>query len=390
MAILADGIAATVYTLSLPYAGFEFAGAATIGAVDPGSSAEAAGLQGEDEVLSIDGRPFDLGTAYLRPGQASLRLTVQRDGQTIPLEIALRRATPREAIYTTSHLLIGLAFWIIAMAVLLLKPRDRVAHFFVLIALLSALAVVIWVFSALGLLWATLLMPATVSMLGPLFVHFHSVFPERSDLRLRKALLGGLYGIGLILLSLATVSRLMALSTQDGIRLPSFTPCIEAFFGLCVLLGLGLLVRTYQMTRSETSRRQVALNLPVSLAGQRLPPIDGKDLNRVLPGDPRGTMTYIIADYVQRELLPLCDAVVDLHSGGYSLRFVPYISMHYLEDPLLTDRTFTALQAFGAPVALIISEISGEGLLDYEVERMGKVFLCAELGGGGECSRPRP
>ncbi|HSJ52290.1 MAG TPA: succinylglutamate desuccinylase/aspartoacylase family protein [Anaerolineae bacterium] len=129
-----------------------------------------------------------------------------------------------------------------------------------------------------------------------------------------------------------------------------------------------------------------SLNLPASLAGRRLSPVDGKDLNRVFPGSPCGTMSQIIADYVQRALLPLCDAVVDLHSGGYSLRFVPYISMHYLDDRALTERTFAALKAFNAPVGLIIKETSGQGLLDYEVEDMGKVFLCAELGGGGMLS----
>lgn len=129
-----------------------------------------------------------------------------------------------------------------------------------------------------------------------------------------------------------------------------------------------------------------SLNLPASLAGRRLSPVDGKDLNRVFPGSPAGTMSQIIADYVQRALLPLCDAVVDLHSGGYSLRFVPYMSMHYLDDEALTERTLAALKAFNAPVGLIIKETSGRGLLDYEVEAMGKIFLCAELGGGGMLS----
>jgi predicted deacylase len=30
-----------------------------------------------------------------------------------------------------------------------------------------------------------------------------------------------------------------------------------------------------------------------------------------------------------------------------------------------------------------MEEFSGEGLLDYAVERLGKVFLCAEIGGAG-------
>lgn len=126
-----------------------------------------------------------------------------------------------------------------------------------------------------------------------------------------------------------------------------------------------------------------ALNLPAVQAGQRLSPIDGKDLNRVFPGDPRGTVSEIIAHYVTESLLPACDAVIDIHSGGYSLRMFPYISMHYLEDGEQRQQTFAALQAFQAPVGLIMEEIGGEGLLDYEVERRGKVFLCAELGGGG-------
>lgn len=129
-----------------------------------------------------------------------------------------------------------------------------------------------------------------------------------------------------------------------------------------------------------------ALNLPAVLAGKRLSPIDGKDMNRVFPGAWNGTITQVIAHYVHEVLLPISDAVIDLHSGGYSLSLIPYMSMHYLNDPTLTEQTFAAMQAFEAPVSLVIKEISGEGLLDYAVERMGKIFLCAELGSAGMLS----
>ncbi len=129
-----------------------------------------------------------------------------------------------------------------------------------------------------------------------------------------------------------------------------------------------------------------ALNLPAVIAGQRMSPIDGKDMNRVFPGAFNGTTTQIIAHYVHEVLLPLCDIVIDLHAGGYSLQLVPYMSMHYLEDELQNQQTFAAMQAFQAPVSLLINEISGEGLLDYAVERMGKIFLCAELGSAGTLS----
>lgn len=129
-----------------------------------------------------------------------------------------------------------------------------------------------------------------------------------------------------------------------------------------------------------------ALNLPAVEAGQRLSPVDHKDMNRVFPGDPRGTMSQVIAHYVTQHLVSRADVVVDLHSGGYSLDMLPYISMHYLTDPDQTAQTIAALTAFQAPVGLIIHEISGTGLLDYVVEDMGKVFLCAELGGAGRLS----
>lgn len=126
-----------------------------------------------------------------------------------------------------------------------------------------------------------------------------------------------------------------------------------------------------------------ALNLPAVMAGTRKSPIDGRDMNRSFPGRPNGTLSQIIAHYVHEAILPLCDAVLDLHSGGYSLDLAPYISMHFLPDVAQTAATRAALDAFQAPYALIMKEFTGEGLLDYAVEGMGKVFLCAEIGGNG-------
>jgi N-alpha-acetyl-L-2,4-diaminobutyrate deacetylase len=125
-----------------------------------------------------------------------------------------------------------------------------------------------------------------------------------------------------------------------------------------------------------------ALNLPAVVSGERLSPIDNKDMNRVFPGRWNGSITEVIAHYVYEDILPLCDAVLDLHTGGYSLNLAPYISMHYLDNQLLTDQTLAALKDFQAPFGIVMREFGGEGLLDYAVEGMGKIFLCAELGGG--------
>lgn len=126
-----------------------------------------------------------------------------------------------------------------------------------------------------------------------------------------------------------------------------------------------------------------SLNLPAVQAGTRMSPIDGRDMNRSFPGQYNGTVSQMIAHYVHEAILPLCDAVIDLHSGGYSLDLYAYNSMHYLPDEDQRERTMAALKAFNAPVSLVMQEFTGEGLLDYAVEEMGKVFLCAEIGGRG-------
>lgn len=132
-----------------------------------------------------------------------------------------------------------------------------------------------------------------------------------------------------------------------------------------------------------------ALNLPAVQAGERVSPIDGMDINRAFPGKHNGTITQVIAHYVHKAILPRCDAVIDLHSGGYSLDLIPYNSMHYLPDEGLRQRTMDALLAFNAPVSLVIREFTGSGLLDYAVEGLGKIFLCAEIGGRGALSPDR-
>jgi len=263
LVIFFGGLATSLYYSFLPYAGFEFVGAARIGAVAPGSPAEAAGLRVGDEVLVMDGAPFGLGRTYLRPGQETLEFTVLREGQLVTLDIALTTPSLRERFYTSSHYLVALAFWIIAMAVLALRPRDLVAQLFVLITLLTTLTLVVWLIADLGLAWANMLMAAIVVLLGPLFVHFHTLFPEHSEFKGKRALLACLYAIALILLLVSIVSDLAYYLRLDsgGTWLSSrpLTPVIEAFFSLCVLVGLIMLVRARFVATSETSRRRAAV-----------------------------------------------------------------------------------------------------------------------------------
>lgn len=129
-----------------------------------------------------------------------------------------------------------------------------------------------------------------------------------------------------------------------------------------------------------------ALNYPAFRAGTRTSPIDRGNLNRSFPGRPDGTVTEKIADYVTRHLIPLADVVLDFHSGGKTLDFLPYAAAHELPDKHQEARCFDAVAAFAAPYSMRMLEIDAVGMLDTTVEEMGKVFVTTELGGAGTAS----
>jgi N-alpha-acetyl-L-2,4-diaminobutyrate deacetylase len=126
-----------------------------------------------------------------------------------------------------------------------------------------------------------------------------------------------------------------------------------------------------------------ALNFPAFRAATRTSPIDRGNLNRSFPGSPTGSVTEKIADYVTRELLPRADIVLDFHSGGRTLDFLPFAASHVLPDKAQEARALAAVAAFAAPFSMQMLEIDSTGLYDTTAESLGKTFVTTELGGGG-------
>lgn len=131
------------------------------------------------------------------------------------------------------------------------------------------------------------------------------------------------------------------------------------------------------------------MNMPAAQAGRRTSPMDGGNLNRSFPGDPDGNVTEQIADYFTRTLVPMVDAVLDLHSGGRTLDIIPFAASHALENKEQQRQALAGAKAFGAPVAMLMFELDAERLFDTAVERQGKIFVATELGGGGTTTPER-
>jgi predicted deacylase len=127
-----------------------------------------------------------------------------------------------------------------------------------------------------------------------------------------------------------------------------------------------------------------SLNFPAARAATRLSPLDGMNLNRAFPGNPEGSVTSQIAHYLTTVLFPMSDVVIDIHSGGRSMEFLPCAHMHLVPDLEQRRRMLAAMLAWNTDFAFLYADIAGSGLLPVEAENQGKTVVTTELG-GGEC-----
>lgn len=124
-----------------------------------------------------------------------------------------------------------------------------------------------------------------------------------------------------------------------------------------------------------------SLNLPAARAATRLSPLDGMNMNRAFPGQPDGAVTSQIAHYLTSVLFPLSDVVIDIHSGGRSMEFIPCSHMHLVADRAQRARMFAAMLAWNSDFAFLYADIAGTGLLPVEAENQGKLVVTTEMGG---------
>jgi hypothetical protein len=76
-------------------------------------------------------------------------------------------------------------------------------------------------------------------------------------------------------------------------------------------------------------------------------PYDWKNLNRVFPGDPKGTLSQRMAYVLTEEVIKKCDALIDLHCGDANEALIPY-SYWMISDKKAMDReTKDMALAFG-------------------------------------------
>lgn len=143
-------------------------------------------------------------------------------------------------------------------------------------------------------------------------------------------------------------------------------------------------------------------NLPAAQAGTRNSPLDGKSLNKSFPGDLLGPPTSVIADYIERQLMPAADLVIELHSEGRTMRYLSSATIiddtdqnvhlrrlalsHALGiENILRFRSFDYRSTSGASrragATRIGVEVSGEDSVERIVAGVNRVFAWAGIAG---------
>ena len=124
-----------------------------------------------------------------------------------------------------------------------------------------------------------------------------------------------------------------------------------------------------------------ALNYPAVLERSRVSDLDSVNMNRAFPGSAEGTPTYAMAYHVESEILPLCRAAVDLHSGG---RVSSYLPCGYLRKSADTDfmqKKLDACDAFAAPYTVVVSNTADHRSLSAACDRNEIIMVATELAG---------
>ena len=109
-------------------------------------------------------------------------------------------------------------------------------------------------------------------------------------------------------------------------------------------------------------------------------PLDGKNLNRVFPGNASGTASEQIAAWVFANVIKRADYFVDMHGGDLIEALVPFTIFYKTGDSQVDDTSLAMAKAFGIPI-LVCSETPGSTF--SSASKAGIPSILTEAGGQG-------
>ncbi len=246
------------YYLSFPYVGFEFSNA-IVGHIDPNGPAARAGMRLGDEIVAINDRPFATREGpYVSQHAESANYTIKRNGQEQNIVVHFNPSIPDDAFIKTMHFLSGFGLWLLGSLILFLRTDDERATLLIMCCFLASLTIAFLAFADLGADWASRIVATLLMLVSPMFVHYHSVFPERKALfGHRQLVLALVYAVGLLLFLMRV--PFSAASLVEVGAYGSISALMRILIVICMFLGLGLMIHTRQTTANDLIKRQASL-----------------------------------------------------------------------------------------------------------------------------------
>lgn len=113
-------------------------------------------------------------------------------------------------------------------------------------------------------------------------------------------------------------------------------------------------------------------------------PYDFKNLNRVFPGDPNGTLSQRMAYVLTEEVIKKCDALIDMHCGDANEALIPYSYWMISDKKAMDDQTKEMVLAFGLRHIIIdtgrTKDIADSKYLGNTAILLGKPAITTEAG----------
>lgn len=150
--------------------------------------------------------------------------------------------------------------------------------------------------------------------------------------------------------------------------------------------GAASIIRLYQELDVEKLEGVFigipVINLPSFKARSRISPLDGANLNRVFPGDSKGTYSFRLAHEILSLIEEHADYVIDLHSGGIGAE-VPFYMIVKDDGTQTYDKSLWLAKRMGSNVIWRSGgEMVVDGTITGQVMNRGIPTVTVECGGG--------
>jgi predicted deacylase len=118
-------------------------------------------------------------------------------------------------------------------------------------------------------------------------------------------------------------------------------------------------------------------------------PRDGKNPNRVFPGDPSGSFTEVLAHHVFETIIRRGDYLVDLHCGDLVEDLEPFSVVQEVGQPEVDHASLALATAFGLSYIAVLPPGGGpvKGTTDAAAASVGIPAVIPEVGSIGQLQR---